>query len=337
MPQTISRGAHGSAVRELQGNLRAKGAQLKVDGIFGPATDKAVREFQSARHMHSDGIVGHRTWSALHGVAAIRRHVPEKPVQRDWTFEQMLKDAGAWIEDHNPFGSAAPVTHPVPTRARTTTPTPRPAPMRTPAQTAAHNKTPRVTLGADGNRFRRISFDGYEGRGWIIKNFTDMRGKQVREFRNGTFAVNPVGGKRFGVNECAHLVKYYGVPYTGTWRRGPQVCHMKAGELPVGTVIATLRDGSYHSDYSGRSHVGIYLGHDDYGAYTASGSKTAGVLMLNQWNGVDVQTTKRPYWINADAIGKKSKEPWKDDAGRTRTRRLNWMNDGEEYFVVMTK
>ena len=35
-------------------------------------------------------IVGHRTWSALHGVAAVRRHVPEKPVQNDWTFEQML-------------------------------------------------------------------------------------------------------------------------------------------------------------------------------------------------------------------------------------------------------
>ena len=63
-----------------------------------------------------------------------------------------------------------------------------------------------------------------------------MRGKQVREFRNGTFAVNPVGGKRFGISECVHLVKYFGVPYTGTWRRGPQVCHMKPGELPVGTV-----------------------------------------------------------------------------------------------------
>jgi len=145
-------------------------------------------------------IVGHRTWSALHGVAPVRRHVPEKPVQSDWTFEQMLKDADAWVGEHNSFGDTGAATPSSPRRSRVATPTPRPSQVRTPAPAPTQSKAPSVTLGADGTRFRRIGFDGYEGRGWIIKNFTDMRGKQVREFRNGTFAVNPVGGKRFGIS-----------------------------------------------------------------------------------------------------------------------------------------
>lgn len=36
MPMALKRGSSGPAVRELQGNLRTTGAQLKADGIFGP-------------------------------------------------------------------------------------------------------------------------------------------------------------------------------------------------------------------------------------------------------------------------------------------------------------
>ena len=95
MPQTISRGAIGPAVRELQHNLRRHGAQLKPDSIFGPETEKAVRAFQSGAHLPNDGIVGARTWNALHGVGDGVRQSPERPIQHDWSFEQMLKDAGS--------------------------------------------------------------------------------------------------------------------------------------------------------------------------------------------------------------------------------------------------
>jgi hypothetical protein len=62
---TIRRGARGTAVRRLQGRLNAHGARLAVDGIFGPATDRAVRSFQTKGRLAVDGIVGPRTWAAL--------------------------------------------------------------------------------------------------------------------------------------------------------------------------------------------------------------------------------------------------------------------------------
>lgn len=64
----LSRGAAGNPVRLLQQVLNGvAGAGLVVDGDFGPATDAAVRAFQRARGLASDGIVGPLTWAALLG------------------------------------------------------------------------------------------------------------------------------------------------------------------------------------------------------------------------------------------------------------------------------
>ncbi len=41
--------------------------KVATDGIFGPATEAAVRSFQSQRHLAVDGIVGPKTWAALAG------------------------------------------------------------------------------------------------------------------------------------------------------------------------------------------------------------------------------------------------------------------------------
>lgn len=52
-------------VRSLQGLLHSHGYHVTVDGRFGPATDSAVRSFQSGSGLAVDGIVGPLTWSAL--------------------------------------------------------------------------------------------------------------------------------------------------------------------------------------------------------------------------------------------------------------------------------
>ncbi len=59
-------GMRGEAVRQLQEKLRAKGVyQGAIDGVFGSATEAAVREIQRRHNLISDGIVGPETWKVL--------------------------------------------------------------------------------------------------------------------------------------------------------------------------------------------------------------------------------------------------------------------------------
>jgi hypothetical protein len=55
----------GPAVALLQQRLNAHGYPVDVDGTFGPRTLAAVIEFQLARGIVPDGVVGPSTWSAL--------------------------------------------------------------------------------------------------------------------------------------------------------------------------------------------------------------------------------------------------------------------------------
>jgi peptidoglycan hydrolase-like protein with peptidoglycan-binding domain len=57
----LRRGSTGANVRYLQAALGG----LKVDGQFGPITDKAVRAFQASQGLKVDGIVGPITWGKL--------------------------------------------------------------------------------------------------------------------------------------------------------------------------------------------------------------------------------------------------------------------------------
>ena len=62
---TVRRGAQAHPVRTLQQLLRARGQSVAVDGVFGPATETAVRAFQQQKHLSLDGVVGPLTWAAL--------------------------------------------------------------------------------------------------------------------------------------------------------------------------------------------------------------------------------------------------------------------------------
>lgn len=64
----LRRGDSGEDVEALQTGLRNAGYNIKVDGDFGPATERVVRAFQKANGLVVDGIAGEKTYSKLKGV-----------------------------------------------------------------------------------------------------------------------------------------------------------------------------------------------------------------------------------------------------------------------------
>lgn len=62
----LSVGSEGRQVQLLQQALGG----IKVDGVFGPETEEAVRSFQSSRGLTVDGVVGARTGAALRNQVA---------------------------------------------------------------------------------------------------------------------------------------------------------------------------------------------------------------------------------------------------------------------------
>jgi hypothetical protein len=64
----LRRGVKGNAVRSLQSGLNRvfpAYSHLALDGDFGPATERVVREFQKRVHIDVDGIVGPDTRAHL--------------------------------------------------------------------------------------------------------------------------------------------------------------------------------------------------------------------------------------------------------------------------------
>ena len=130
--QSLRRGAEGPAVRELQALLRDQGAQVAVDGDFGPATEAAVRAFQRSQGLAADGVVGPRTLAKLRGAGTLGAN--------DVISGRPTPDAGA-----RPSSSALP---------------PRPGP-RTPLAQAYQDALRRAEAGrAAGRRTLVIAFEG---------------------------------------------------------------------------------------------------------------------------------------------------------------------------------
>jgi peptidoglycan hydrolase-like protein with peptidoglycan-binding domain len=85
MPSTdgfLRNGSTGNAVRTLQNNLnKVMGAKLTIDGFFGPATEAALKAFQSRYHLMADGIYGPQS-AAMMKAALAGRTAPIPPAPK---------------------------------------------------------------------------------------------------------------------------------------------------------------------------------------------------------------------------------------------------------------
>lgn len=62
---TVKKKARGEITKLIQERLNFVGFNLKIDGIFGSNTEKAVKKFQKNRNLKNDGIIGKKTWAYL--------------------------------------------------------------------------------------------------------------------------------------------------------------------------------------------------------------------------------------------------------------------------------
>jgi hypothetical protein len=319
MSVNLRLGSKGIAVGELQANLKAMGIPVSTDRYFGPKTDAAVRQFQKARRLPVDGVAGPAFWRAMHGAAP--RTGGGSDHHDPFSLDRWLKS----LARPNAIFGATMSQAPAPVSPFA------PQPPKAAPAAAAPTGVPSFVTGTENTKHKRVTFEGYEGRGYVIhQDFKKFEGCQVQLCGEKVIRYHEDTPLK---NECAQWVQLWGVPRTTYWRRGPQVCHMKPGELAPGTVIATLRDDKYYSDYSGRSHVGIYLGHDPL---DTSANSQAGVTIFDQYNGAKITTRKKLYRVDANAQGGAAKKVWTDSAGVEQTKRVNWTKDGEEYFVLLT-
>jgi hypothetical protein len=80
----LRQGSKGDAVAQLQRNLALLGYPLVADGIFGPATARALRRFQADHALAVDGIAGPRTMAELRNAGASSDGSQNPPSKNVW-------------------------------------------------------------------------------------------------------------------------------------------------------------------------------------------------------------------------------------------------------------
>lgn len=102
---TLKRGSKGEYVTLLQTILHNKGYDLGlcgIDGDFGRATEKAVKQFQQDWGLTADGIVGAKTWEKLESSETPTLMTVHIPHLTQAQADALLKEySGAWSEAEN--------------------------------------------------------------------------------------------------------------------------------------------------------------------------------------------------------------------------------------------
>jgi hypothetical protein len=100
MGTTIRKGDKGKDVKIAQGRLTFHGYPVAADGVFGSGTEAKVMQFQQAKGLPSDGIVGPKTWDALF-IALVPEVQPPEPLPEVLAHIKSLGFKIKWAGDNH--------------------------------------------------------------------------------------------------------------------------------------------------------------------------------------------------------------------------------------------
>jgi peptidoglycan hydrolase-like protein with peptidoglycan-binding domain len=101
----VRRGDRDHPVRSLQDLLRARGREVRADGVYGPRTEAAVRSFQRSKGLAVDGVAGPATWAALVlTVSQGNRGDAVRAVQEEFRFRNETGDPDKGLKVDGIFG-----------------------------------------------------------------------------------------------------------------------------------------------------------------------------------------------------------------------------------------
>ena len=103
-PPTLRAGDRGAAVTTLQHRLAAAGIKVVADGMYGPSTERAARDWQRPNDLVADGVAGQRTQAALLGIMDPRTLRQSDIVQAAGTLACEVAALQAVIEIESPNG-----------------------------------------------------------------------------------------------------------------------------------------------------------------------------------------------------------------------------------------
>jgi len=205
----ISTGARGEAVKNVQVALNNNGYNINVDGIFGPETEQAVREFQQNHQLEANGVVGPETKAALQSSTV--------PVNNEESTKQEVVKEQTTVENN-----------------------------QVPATTNVDIVSIAKSLVGSPYRFGGTTPDGFDSSGFINYVFSQV-GIQLDRTHAGMWANNGRHVDCPNVGDVVFFANTYkpGVSHSGIYIGNNQMIH--AGTEKTGVEIVSL-DNSYWRD-----------------------------------------------------------------------------------------
>ncbi len=291
--QVLSNGSYGSAVKSLQTRLDQLGYfNYKIDGAYGPLTEGSVKKFQRANHLVVDGVAGPNTLGKLFNStsstpAKVSAPAKTRSISISTSTSMSLKTVQSKLQNLGYYHDSIDGVYGPHTRAAVMgfqrnnhlvvdgIPGPNTkAKLASSSAVGASSGSSRSTISGtvssskSGNTIKTTSFSSTSQADQIIADAKALQGIQYKW-----------GGTTTSGFDCSGYTQYVfrenGISLPRT--AAQQYASGKPTSLVPGVLVF------FSTISSGVSHVGIYIGNNEFISATTS-------------RGVYINSMDNPYW-----------------------------------------